>query len=74
MTIHCCSTSRYQARQTRHEGRIDTQRLLDDSVHVFQFLHSAEGHVTVLFEIGADLGDESAHDVGSCTQVEDAAG
>lgn len=74
MAIHGCSALWYEARQTRYEGRVDTQRLLDDSIHVLQFLHGAEGHVTVLFEGGADLGHQSAHDVGSCTQVEDAAG
>jgi hypothetical protein len=74
MTVHERSTLRYNARQTRHEGRVDTQRLLDDSIHVLQVLCGAEGHVTVLFESRADLGDESAHDVWSCTEVEDTAG
>lgn len=73
MAIHGCSTLRYEARQTRHKGRVDTQRLLNDSVHVLEFFHGAESDVTFLFEGGADLGDESAHDMGSCTQVKDAA-
>ena len=73
MAIHGCSALRYEARQTGHKRRVDTQRLLNDSVHVLEFFHGAEGHVAVLFEIVADLGAESAHDMGSCTQVEDAA-
>lgn len=74
MAVHDCSAVRYNARQTCHEGRIDTQRLLDNSSHVLQFFHGAEGHITVLFESRADLGDELAHDVWSCTQVKDTAG
>lgn len=74
MAVYDCSALRYNARQTRHEGRVDTQRLLDDSIHVLEFLYSAEGHVTVLFESRADLGDEAAHDMWGCTQIEDTAG